>query len=58
MYPIIPMIAILGGIFVVVSTLSTQPKNAISGLIITLIGLPIYGYMKKKNSVRQKEYTA
>lgn len=48
MYPIIPIIATLGGVFVVISTLLSQPKNAISGLIITLIGLPIYGYMKKR----------
>lgn len=58
MYPIIPIIATLGGVFVVISTLLSQPKNAISGLIITLIGLPVYGYMKKKNLSRQKEYTA
>ena len=49
-YPIIPIIAIVGGVFVVVSTLITQPKNSIVGLIITLIGLPVYEYMKKKNS--------
>lgn len=57
-YPVIPIIAILGGTFVVLSTLSTQPKNAISGLIITLIGLPIYEYMKNKNKNIKKEYTA
>lgn len=50
LYPIIPMIATLGGIFVVISTIMTQPKNAISGLIITMIGLPVHEYMKKKNS--------
>lgn len=50
LYPIIPIIAIVGGVFVVVSTLITQPKNSIVGLIITLIGLPVYEYMKKKNS--------
>ena len=49
LYPIIPIVATIGGIFVVVSTLITQPKNSILGLIITLIGLPIYEYMKKKN---------
>ncbi len=50
LYPIIPIIAILGGIFVVLSTLITQPSNSIVGLIITLIGLPVYEYMKKKNT--------
>ena len=51
LYPIIPIIAIVGGVFVVVSTLiTTTLKNSIVGLIITLIGLPVYEYMKKKNS--------
>ena len=49
LYPIIPIVAIIGGIFVVVSTLITQPKNSIVGLIITLIGLPVYEYIKNKN---------
>lgn len=49
LYPIIPIVAIVGGVFVVISTLITQPKNSIVGLIITLIGLPVYEYMKKNN---------
>ncbi|MEG1310721.1 MAG: amino acid permease [Romboutsia sp.] len=50
LYPIVPIIATLGGIFVVVSTIMTQPKNAIAGLVITLVGLPVYEYMNKKDS--------
>ena len=50
MYPLIPMVAILGGLFIVISTLITQTQNAILGLVITLLGLPVYQYMKKKNS--------
>ena len=53
LYPLIPMVATIGGIFVVVSTLITQPKNSIVGLLITLIGLPVYEYTKIKN-VNQK----
>ncbi|MBO3444680.1 amino acid permease [Clostridium sp. CCUG 7971] len=58
LYPIIPMIATIGGIFVVISTIITQPQNAISGLIITIIGLPVYEYMKKKNSKSRRETIA
>ena len=58
LYPIIPIVAIIGGIFVVVSTLITQPKNSIVGLIITLIGLPIYEYMKKKNTNKENNKTS
>jgi APA family basic amino acid/polyamine antiporter len=50
LYPITPLVAILGGSYVVVNTLITQPKNAILGLGITLLGLPLYSYMKKKNA--------
>ncbi|MGL4848070.1 MAG: APC family permease [Clostridium sp.] len=51
-YPLIPIIAILGGAFVVINQLFMSGLEssliAISGLIITLIGLPVYSYMKKR----------
>ncbi|RDY24447.1 amino acid permease [Romboutsia maritimum] len=50
LYPIIPMIAIIGGVFIVISTLITQTQNAIVGVVITLLGLPIYEYMRKKSA--------
>ncbi|MGL4875918.1 MAG: APC family permease, partial [Clostridium sp.] len=53
-YPIIPVIAILGGAFVVINQLFMSGLEsslvAISGVIITLIGLPIYHHMKNKTS--------
>ena len=49
LYPIVPIVAIVGGVFVVVSTLISQPVNSIVGLVITLIGLPVYEYIKKRN---------
>lgn len=52
-YPIIPIIAILGGIFVIVNQLFMSGLQssiiALSGLILTLIGLPVYYYMQKNN---------
>lgn len=50
LYPIVPIVAIVGGVFVVVSTLISQPVNSIVGLVITLIGLPVYEYIKNRNS--------
>jgi APA family basic amino acid/polyamine antiporter len=50
LYPIVPLIAIIGGSYVVINTLMTQPVNAIAGLVITFLGLPIYSHMKKKNA--------
>ncbi|WP_414053069.1 APC family permease [Macrococcus animalis] len=51
MYPIIPMIALLAGIFVMVNTLFTQFALAITGILITLFGIPIYLYQKKKENI-------
>jgi len=47
-YPIIPLIGIIGGIYILLSTLLTDTTNALIGLAITLIGLPVYWYIKKK----------
>ena len=52
LYPVIPMIAIAGGLFVVVNQLlfSGFQNTIISfgGILITLVGLPIYDSMQKR----------
>ncbi|MDR1018377.1 MAG: amino acid permease [Lachnospiraceae bacterium] len=48
LYPVVPIIAILGGTFIVVMTIFTQTKLAMTGIILTVIGLPFYFYLKKK----------
>lgn len=47
MYPVIPAIAMIAGVFVMVNTLFTQPVLAIIGIMITLLGVPIYKYKVK-----------
>ncbi|MDD7795185.1 APC family permease [Clostridium sp. 'White wine YQ'] len=49
LYPIIPIIGIVGGIYILINTLFTDTKNAIFGIVITLIGIPVYIYLKKKS---------
>ena len=49
LYPVIPLIAIIGGLFVIVNQLLTATLIALGDIIITLIGLPVYKYMSKKN---------
>ena len=48
------MIAIAGGLFVVVSQLLlsgfTNTMISLGGVVITLIGLPIYSLVQKSNS--------
>lgn len=53
LYPIIPLIAIIGGGFIVVSTLLTQTFLALSGIAMTLAGIPVYLYLKNKYSERE-----
>ena len=52
LYPIVPLIAIFSGLFVVLNQLFfAGAKNTImslGGVVVTLIGLPVYSYMTKK----------
>lgn len=49
LYPIVPIIAIVGSLYIMISTLINNTSYAIYGLFITLLGLPVYSYVKKKN---------
>jgi APA family basic amino acid/polyamine antiporter len=47
LYPIVPLIGVVGGIYILVSTLLTDTSRALIGIAITLIGLPVYWYIKR-----------
>lgn len=47
-YPIIPIIAIVGGTYVVLNTVITQPMNSAIGIVLMLLGLPFYFIAQKK----------
>jgi APA family basic amino acid/polyamine antiporter len=49
LYPIMPIVAIAGGLFIIVMALITEPLLAIVGIGLTLAGSPLYYYMKFKN---------
>lgn len=49
LYPIIPLVGIIGSSYIIISTLITNTSFAIYGSIITLLGLPVYYYVKNKN---------
>ncbi|RKD34696.1 APC family permease [Thermohalobacter berrensis] len=51
LYPIIPLIGICGGLYIIFSTLITSTGNALIGLALTFAGLPFYNYIKKKRKV-------
>ena len=50
LYPFIPMVGIVGGIYILVSTIMTDTMNAVVGLAITALGLPVYFIVNKRNS--------
>lgn len=47
LYPVIPLLAIAGGLFVVGNQIFTSPWISLGGIVITLIGLPVYSYTSK-----------
>lgn len=50
-YPIIPLIAILGGCFILIMTLITDTWLAVVGIGVTLLGIPVF-YGKAKGKTR------
>lgn len=48
LYPITPILGVLGGLYIIVSTVISNPLQSFIGIAITLIGLPVFYYLKKK----------
>lgn len=48
LYPFIPLVALLGGLFIIINTLFTQTLLASVGILLTAVGIPFYFYLKKK----------
>ncbi len=48
LYPFTPIIGIFGGLYILISTVITDPMRSIIGIGITLLGLPVFYYMKSK----------
>ena len=49
LFPIVPLIGIAGGIYILISTLFTSTAYALYGLAVTALGLPVYMLIKRKN---------
>jgi APA family basic amino acid/polyamine antiporter len=50
LYPIVPIVGIIGGAYILISTLMTDTKNALIGIVIALVGIPVYMFINKKSS--------
>ncbi|MBO0423488.1 APC family permease [Enterococcus plantarum] len=53
-YPVIPIIAIFGGLFILITTLFTQTLLASVGIGITLLGVPVYLLNQKVKGLKSK----
>lgn len=53
LYPIVPAVALLGGLFIVINTLFAQTGLAILGIVVTLVGLVFYKKDKAQVSVSE-----
>lgn len=48
LYPFTPIVGMVGAIYVVINTLITSTTNALYGVGVMLIGIPLYLYVKNK----------
>lgn len=53
-YPIVPIIALAGGAFIVLTTAITQPMITIIGILVTTAGIPVYRYQKARHRITLK----
>lgn len=49
LYPITPIVGIIGGAYILINTVMDTPVNSLIGIGITLLGLPVYYYINKNN---------
>lgn len=55
LYPFIPILAIVGAVYIVVSTLIDTPMDALYSVIILIIGLPVYWLLVKNDRTERQE---
>lgn len=51
-YPLIPLISILGGLFIIISTIINQFDLSMVGIGLTVLGMPIYYYKQRQNKAQ------
>ena len=50
LYPVVPAIGVAGGAFILVSTLIDSPIRSLIGIGITLVGIPVYEILCRRNA--------
>jgi APA family basic amino acid/polyamine antiporter len=52
LYPLTPIIGVIGGIYIIVNTIISTPGRSFIGIGITLVGLPVYYYYNRAKANR------
>ncbi len=55
-YPVLPLFFVLGSVVVLVNTVQAKPFESISGLILLVIGLPVYMFWRRTPHPRIGEF--
>ncbi|MCL6588076.1 MAG: amino acid permease [Anoxybacillus sp.] len=55
LYPVTPIVAIVGTAYIIVSTLIHSPMDTLFSIGIMLIGFPVYWKLKEKNSLANQK---
>lgn len=50
LYPVTPAVGVLGGLYILFSTVFSDPVRSLVGIGITLLGLPVFYYRKHKSA--------
>ncbi len=53
-YPVVPILFLLVAGFLLINTMITAPFQAFTGIILILIGLPVYYYLTRVNNRQEK----
>lgn len=48
LFPVVPILGICGAVYIVISTLITSTNFALFGIGVTVLGLPVYAWLKKR----------
>ena len=48
LYPVTPIIGIAGSVFILCSTIIDSPGRSLLGIAVTLVGIPVYFWLKKE----------
>jgi basic amino acid/polyamine antiporter, APA family len=57
-YPVVPLVGIGAGLWILGSSLVTDPRTSLMGIGLTLTGLPIYGWLRRQQKATAAEAQA